>query len=82
MALKSVWFKNPDDREAIENAINHSPAFKRLREIVENKLQEVLVKEFNIETYKQLDWAYVQAHINGQVQELNFILNLLDQGDK
>ena len=74
---KAIWFINPEDREAIENALKYSPAFKRLREIVRMRLDGIITKQFNLETYKNLDWSNTQAHINGQLQEDYFLLDLI-----
>lgn len=78
---KALWFTNPDDKEAIANALKHSPAFNRLRQIIQDRLSELEAREVKPETYKDLSWSHVQAHFNGRKQELIYLINLLDPGD-
>lgn len=75
------WFKNTADRESIENTLLHSAAIKRLKELINGRLEELETKEVSPETYKDQSWSHLQAHLNGRKQELYFLLKLLDQGD-
>lgn len=73
----SDWFFQGDNKEEIIKRIRSSiPILTRTREMVKRKLDVVTSQEDgNTDQYKNTDWAYRQAHINGQKN----ILKWLDQ---
>lgn len=79
MALASDWFRktsDPDDKKATEQAIRQAgPVLEILRELLTNRLRNISrPKE---ETYTNPSWAYFQAHRNGRIEDLEYVIKLV-----
>lgn len=81
MALKTIWTKNPAEKQPMEHALREAPIIVRLKQIILDRLTELETREINVDNYKDNSWSHIQAHINGRKQELYYTLNLLDLGD-
>ena len=71
--------KTKDEKEHFERSLRDlttSPQWKRLQEIVLAKKKEIEDKERQGD-YTDASWSHKQAHTNGQLQELTFILKLI-----
>lgn len=79
--LATIWITKPEDRTDVENALRNSPVFAKLRKIIADRLDSLDRRETNLNTYENQSWSHVQAHLNGQKQELKFLFSLLDLGD-
>lgn len=86
--MLSVWTKH---LEAAEDQINFTKTLKaskavtdRLKDIINELEQQVLMSELTMTTYDSADWANKQAHKNGMraaYRQLFTILSSLDQKD-
>lgn len=73
------WLKHAKTQEEKESArttvLNAEPAFKLLRKLLEDRKASVpLIRD---EDYQRGDWAALQAHRNGRIQEIDHLLQLL-----
>lgn len=82
--LSTLWTQNlrsTEARKALEQKILSSyrdATLVRLKEIIDLKLQELNSKEISPAVFDNLNWAYTQAHINGQKQTLTTLADLLE----
>jgi len=75
--IHSDWFSKEDNKEELrKHLLLAKTQLSKLRDVVRRKLDTVLSQEDGtVEQYNNSDWAYKQAHINGQKN----ILKWLDQ---
>lgn len=78
-AIPLDWVKNLDNKEEFEKYLRNSTLLvKRLRQIVQDRLQVLEKDSINRKNYDSPSWAYQQADYNGEVRGLQYILQLTD----
>ena len=86
--LSSKWLvdaKTKEDKESLYQSLgsylNH-PHTKRLIQIILDHKNELLNQERNKNQYEVASWPYRQAHVNGNLEIIDLVLNLLKVQDK
>lgn len=75
--MKTEWFKglSPEETESIKKLVSSNKIMlDKLSEICYNRSQAL--KSVRAKDYDTPSWAYKQAHINGQIQELDDLVSL------
>lgn len=76
------WTKNIEDEKERENFFrllrNSRSVLNRLGEILREKTAEWESTETAVTTYDQANWAFKQAHRNGQRSMIKHILKLIN----
>lgn len=68
-----------EEKEEFESLVrNNVLLLEKLRQIIENEELRIYNSEGDEVSYKDNDWAYLQAHRNGQKQMLRFLKKLTD----
>jgi hypothetical protein len=81
--LSLDWVKGLGDKQKehlqkdLPAILLHNEGFKRLREILEQDKQRILSEEITRSNYDNPNWAYLQAHYNGQIKQIDRLLKLL-----
>ena len=80
--LATVWtqgVKEQKQREDFETTVRNSTvALGRLYEILEEQEKSIMSQSSLSSDYSQTDWAFKQAHRNGQLETLRKIKELLE----
>jgi hypothetical protein len=59
------------------------PALDSLRKELEHRMESLYNDSFGTKSYDNPNWAYCQAHLNGQLSEIKRLLELIKlEGDK
>lgn len=77
--MKTVWInhlKGEDQENFRKFILSSRPVLDKLKDIVYNKVKDA--QKVRSSDYADASWAYKQAHLNGRVDALNEILDLLD----
>lgn len=84
LKLAMEWLKYAKTAEAQEAAkttvFNAEPAFMLLRMLLKDRRSAIPV--LTEEDYKHGDWASLQAHRNGRIQEIDHLLQLITFKDR
>lgn len=79
MTLAADWFRqtsDPDDRKTREQAIRQAgPILEILKDLLTNRLRGV--SQMREAAYDNPSWAYLQAHRNGRIEDLEYVIKLL-----
>lgn len=78
--MNIAWFRDlPKDeqKEFKELVLGSQKVLDKLRKICYNRL-EMLVEKVSDKDYQNAAWPYLQAHKNGQIEELRLLLDILD----
>jgi len=79
MSLAADWFRqisDPDDRVAREQAIRQAgPILEILKDLLTNRLRTA--SQMREASYEHPSWAYLQAHRNGRIEDLEYVIKLL-----
>lgn len=85
--MKSAWHKhieNEEEKARFKNAVEGSKiVLNRLSALLEEMEEELSASELSAKNYDTPNWAYKQAHVNGQkaqIRTIKFLINL-DQGN-
>lgn len=77
--IQSEWLKYAKGEEEKEGTkqtvLNADPAFAILRKLLEDRRRAV--PSITEKEYERADWAALQAHRNGRMQEIDHLLKLL-----
>ena len=82
--MKAIWLahlKDPAQRQEFEVALRNSynSVFTtRLKEIIEQRLENNTMSELRQENYDSPNWSHKQAHVNGMNQILVWVLDLIN----
>jgi hypothetical protein len=77
--LDTEWTREAKDKKAVENLVNNSTAvLGLLRKIVQRKIEAQQRAEISQSVYDNPSWAHKQAHINGRMQVLRELDQLLN----
>jgi hypothetical protein len=79
--LDSRWtrgLKGKDKAEFEEYLRNATQLFTRLKELIEERENEIYMKEASEDDYAVSDWENLQAHRNGRKQELRIMKKLCE----
>jgi predicted sugar kinase len=80
-AVSVEWFKNlaEGDQEKFKELLKSSHrVLGRQKQILEQRLVDLEIKEVAEAAYENPAWAYKQAHLNGRRAEIHSLLKLLD----
>lgn len=79
--LSMQWYRGEKDetkKKAVENSLrNSTTALGHLRDVIEDRLSELHNKSVQEDIYDSPSWAYKQAHYNGFIAGMKFIVDLL-----
>jgi hypothetical protein len=79
MGLAIDWFRkisNQEDKKATEQAIRQAGGvLEILKDLLETRLRSI--SKTNEDDYDSPSWAYLQAHKNGRIQDLEYVIRLL-----
>lgn len=82
--ISTAWFTNErltkEEKEKVrQNVLNliNDPTQKRFRLIIEEKKKALLRQERSKDQYSDSSWSHRQAHINGNMEIIDLVLNLL-----
>lgn len=81
----SVWtrhLEDPQAKERFEQELFHSNVVPRFLDLLDGLERELEVAERNISAYDNPNWAYRQAHCNGNRQMIAKIKTLFDFDQK
>jgi len=76
--LNTQWIAGVLDKEGLTAHLQNSSdilALVRLKEILTAKVDELYTKQFATSTYDNPNWVHLQAHLNGQISTLNWIVD-------
>lgn len=66
-----------EEKESFETYLqNNQRILKRLGEIIDEKQALMTRNENKLESYKDVDWSFIQAHLNGRRAALDEIKQL------
>lgn len=78
--MKKTWLSGLDDdaKELMEGYYNGSPLLReRLKELVENKIDNRRKESESLKSYDSPSWVYLQADNNGYNRALKEIIELI-----
>lgn len=79
LKLGMDWFKNartPEEKEKVQALVlNSEPLLDLLRQILE--MRKMGMTAFTEKNYENPSWAHLQAHRNGRIEEIDYLLKLL-----
>lgn len=76
-SLNTQWIAGVQDKEGLTAHLLNSGdvlALVRLKEILKDKINEVDTKKISNSSYDNQNWAFRQAHTNGQLVTLKWIV--------
>lgn len=79
--MKSKWLAGLSDQEKEDlkaSIIAASPAFKRLKTLLEGKYDESRTSQLKRDTYDKAAWPYYQADCNGYQRAIQEMINLIE----
>lgn len=80
--MQSAWVKNLKTKEEQERFFNTlqgaRPVLERLNELLDEKMESLDRTERTIKAYDNPNWAYQQAHKNGNAAMLYAIKDLIN----
>lgn len=82
--LPIIWtadIKDKDKKKKFEEHIRnsvHTPAWNKLKEIIEQRIDRTGDLPLKLEEYDNPSWAYKQAHLNGYAAGLKFVYDLIN----
>lgn len=86
--MKSAWHKHiadADEKVRFKNAVENSKSvLNRLTALLNEMEDDLSSSELSAKNYDTPNWAYKQAHVNGQkaqIRTIKFLINL-DQEEK
>lgn len=83
MKLKTIWYpvKATDDEKAETQAIvlAGSRVLTKLRKIVQDEIDTVQKVRVKSTEYDKPNWDFKQAHTNGQVEKLSWLLSIIPE---
>ena len=81
-SLKTAWLQGEDEETKeiiIKSVVSSNAALDKLRKICYNRSVEL--NKTKISDYENSSWSHRQAHLNGMLEILNFIQELIpDKG--
>jgi Mg2+ and Co2+ transporter CorA len=81
--LATIWFqgiKDATSKKSLEQRLyssNKDVVLVKLKKIIAQKREALLKKQTRIDSYETPSWSHIQAHINGQLETLEQLEDLL-----
>lgn len=79
------WYQNaksPEEKEKVKTLIlNSEPLLELLRGILENRKIGGMAA-FTEKNYENSNWAHLQAHRNGRLEEIEYMIKMLTLKDR
>jgi len=75
--LNTQWIAGVQDKEGLKAHLLNSGdmvALVRLKELLKDRLEEVQKREISPSAYNSPNWPFLQAHTNGQISTLKWIV--------